>query len=241
MVEAQSRRASLIPAEVPPADFTDTQYVDSRGCVFVRAGSNGEVTWFPRFGDDRQPVCGYEPSLRGGARLPGGQTARPEPVTPAVSEPAVGVASAPEPETQSGAATAAAAAAAAEAARAEAAAAGSEPGIEIVAAAAAQPEAPRATLTVRRQLGTVIEVAPPVARLTVIAQRGTIHDPDARAEPVAVALRQRPREVIIPVRAQLAAPILPRASSSSSVSLSLALAPEAEAAGDGTLQEKRDR
>lgn len=166
--QAQTRRASLVPAEAPPAEFSDAQYVDSRGCVFVRAGSNGQTTWFPRFGDDRQPLCGYEPSLGGAARLPGGQAARPEPV--AAAEPEAPVA---EPV--------------------------ATPSVDF----AATPELaqPRATLTVRRQLGTVLDVPPPDAPLTVVEQRGTIHDPQAEPTPAPVA-RQRARAVVVPVAAQ---------------------------------------
>jgi predicted small lipoprotein YifL len=59
------------PAELPPADFAGRQYVDSSGCVFVRAEVNGAVTWAPRLNRDRTPLCGYRPSLAAGF----GQTA----------------------------------------------------------------------------------------------------------------------------------------------------------------------
>ncbi len=53
----------LSPAELPPPDFEGREYVDSRGCVFLRSTFGGEVTWIPRYGPDRQPVCNGAPTL----------------------------------------------------------------------------------------------------------------------------------------------------------------------------------
>lgn len=52
------------PAELPPADFAGQQYVDSRGCAFVRAGTEAQVLWVPRVSREGQAVCGYPPSGR---------------------------------------------------------------------------------------------------------------------------------------------------------------------------------
>ncbi|TCP41297.1 SPOR domain-containing protein [Rhodovulum marinum] len=51
------------PAELPPQGFSGSQYVDSRGCVFMRAGVDGRVAWVPRLSRDRSALCGYQPTV----------------------------------------------------------------------------------------------------------------------------------------------------------------------------------
>lgn len=55
------------PKELPPSGFTGNQYVDSAGCVFIRAGVSGRTTWVPRVNRDRKTVCGYEPTVAPGS------------------------------------------------------------------------------------------------------------------------------------------------------------------------------
>jgi hypothetical protein len=62
VLNAQTLRRAAPPADYPAASFKGKQYVDSRGCIYIRAGIDGNVTWVPRVNRSRKQVCGYKPT-----------------------------------------------------------------------------------------------------------------------------------------------------------------------------------
>ena len=68
LVQAGPAAADLTgPAETPPADYGGQQYVDSKGCLFLRTGPKGREVWTPRVTRNGEPICDHPPS---GRRVP---------------------------------------------------------------------------------------------------------------------------------------------------------------------------
>ena len=65
-VSGQTLRDAIPPAELPPSSFSGGQFVDSRGCVFIRAGFDGTVQWVPRVTRDGSQICGLQPTFGAG-------------------------------------------------------------------------------------------------------------------------------------------------------------------------------
>lgn len=61
-LSAQAQTNGLDPENLPPASFEGREFVDTAGCAFLRSTFGGEVTWVPRYGPDRNPVCDLSPT-----------------------------------------------------------------------------------------------------------------------------------------------------------------------------------
>lgn len=59
---ALAQTNGLDPANLPPAGFEGREFTDSAGCAFLRSTFGGEVTWVPRYGPDRNPICDQTPT-----------------------------------------------------------------------------------------------------------------------------------------------------------------------------------
>ncbi len=80
--QAQSLRNAEPPAEFPPSSYEGKQYVDSRGCIYVRAGLDGAVRWVPRVTRDRKHICGARPTLANANQAPASAPASKQAMAP---------------------------------------------------------------------------------------------------------------------------------------------------------------
>ena len=85
---AQSLRDAPTPAEFPASSYQGRQYVDSNGCVFIRAGIGANVTWVPRITRDRKALCGFQPSVAKAAPAAKPAPAEVAAIAPAPAKPA---------------------------------------------------------------------------------------------------------------------------------------------------------
>lgn len=95
-LDAQTLRSAGPPAEYPPSSYKGKQYVDSRGCIYIRAGIDGAVNWVPRVTRSRKQLCGYKPTtVAGSTAQPGSAGAGVELITlPASQQPSATAAAA---------------------------------------------------------------------------------------------------------------------------------------------------
>ena len=98
-----------VPAETHPNNFTGMQYVDSKGCAFIRVGFSGPAPWVPRVTRQRRQVCGLPPSMSANERTQVALSQAPASATPVeitFDDPVVAPtprAEAPKPRAQEGA------------------------------------------------------------------------------------------------------------------------------------------
>ncbi|PRY21187.1 sporulation related protein [Aliiruegeria haliotis] len=81
--QAKSIRTVGAPVNTPPSSFAGSQFVDNAGCVYVRGGIGGNVTWVPRVTRDRKPVCGQTPTFRAATAVETAPTPAPVVIVPA--------------------------------------------------------------------------------------------------------------------------------------------------------------
>ncbi|MEY8883468.1 SPOR domain-containing protein [Donghicola sp. XS_ASV15] len=90
------------PVNFPPSDFEGRQFVDNKGCAYIRVGVGPTVDWIPRMTRSRDQVCGLQPTFRTPTQTveaPAAPTPTPAPAAKPAPAPAkVAVAPTPQPK-----------------------------------------------------------------------------------------------------------------------------------------------
>ncbi|WP_136443571.1 SPOR domain-containing protein [Pacificoceanicola onchidii] len=94
---AAAQGLDAVPVNFPPASFNGRQFVDNKGCVFVRAGFDGNVTWVPRVTRQRKQICGQTPTFGGGGGASAPVTATAPAPAPAPTARPVQITADPQP------------------------------------------------------------------------------------------------------------------------------------------------
>ena len=106
IIPAQSIAQLGGPSNYPPAGFTGQQFVDARGCVFLRAGFGHTVNWVPRVSRDHKPICGFPPTFGAAVAAAVQADMAPQAAAPGglqamdVAPPVAALPSAPTPQTR---------------------------------------------------------------------------------------------------------------------------------------------
>ena len=88
MANARTLRNAAAPASFPPSSFKGKQFVDSKGCVYIRSGFVGAVNWVPRITRSRKHICGQKPTFakRAAPKLVAPKAAARKPVVVAAAK-----------------------------------------------------------------------------------------------------------------------------------------------------------
>ena len=60
------------PVNLPPASFQGMQFVDARGCLFLRAGYGAQTVWVPMVDESKKQICSMAPSFGGAGTVTAG-------------------------------------------------------------------------------------------------------------------------------------------------------------------------